>query len=134
MSIEECVRSCPDPELFDYVIDNWIVEKVKDLISENKNIVCDSRIDHFILKKNNIKITAVLLKADIDVLTSRYKQDRKEGGEYQEIKDLIENRQRSDEKRYAILYEKDIFSEKHFDKIIDTSKISPEDIVRGINS
>jgi len=117
---EEYVKKYPE---FDYKLD----EMQKDFGEKNDNFVLESRIGwYFVPDSFKIKLTCE------ENERLRRIQER-DGGEIEEIAQKEKQRLEAINERYKNLYQIENFlDDKNFDLIIDTTNLSPEEIVQKI--
>ena len=118
----------------DKKIDNQIDSFLIDLNNSEKSIVIDSRMAwHFV--PNSFK---VFLHVDINVAAERVIKDKGRTSEsYHDIvsaKGDLESRKSSENKRFFDLYNVDCSNFDNYDLVVDTSLITPEDVVDTILS
>lgn len=126
-----------DPDT-DIKVDNY----QKKLGKEENNIIIEGRTSYFLIP-DSIKI---YLKVELNEGTKRIlnHMKTKEGAKRNEIKEQAEElsletlkekilkRKKSDTFRYKKYYKQDIFDLNHYDLVIDTTNISPNDVVNKI--
>ena len=102
-------------------------EEIEKFGKENDDFVVESRLSwHFI--PDSIKIK---LDTDLDTRVSRVAQ--RDWLLWKNAKEGVLKRERDDEARYAKFYGiKDLSKDEHFDIIIDTSQITPPQVVDKI--
>ncbi|RJQ19435.1 hypothetical protein C4580_05150 [Candidatus Woesearchaeota archaeon] len=114
----------------------WTDKECDDLLKkmgkEEDNIVFDSRLAwHFIPKSFK-----VFLDVDLNVAAKRIFKDQRvdeaKAGSEKEMHDRIMARMNNDSERYGKWYKLDIFNLKQYDLVIDTSKMTPREIVKSI--
>lgn len=116
----------------DKTIDNELDEMQKKLGQEEDNLIIDGRLSfHFI--PNSIKI---FLDVDLDEATKRIFNDQrdteKKYKDLEETKKAIKEREERDRKRYLNYYDIDCFDKSHFDIVLDTTNLTPDDIVKKL--
>jgi cytidylate kinase len=106
-------------------------ELQRKLGKEHDNFVIDCRTGfHFI--PHSFK---VYLHAELGVRAKRVFQDERKAESFHSIKDAekeLVNRERSDHFRYRKYYRLDITDMKHYDLVIDTTKLTKKQIVERI--
>ncbi len=128
MSLLEFSKKAEESDEIDRLLDERQVE-----IGKNRdNIVFDSRLGwHFI--PHSVKI---YLTVDIDEATRRIfndnRSDEKENTSFEATKEGIITRRESEKKRYKEYYGLDHTAHENFDLVIDTTTISPEEVVDKI--
>jgi len=103
----------------------------KGLGEKEDNFVIDGRLSfHFI--PHSVK---VYLKADINARVKRVFQDERTEEHFhntEDTKKALEEREKSDTKRYKKYYNLDCNDRKHYDLVIDSSEIPAENAVEKI--
>ncbi len=113
-------------------IDCKIDQRQKQLGQEKDNFIMDGRLSFFFIP-HAVKI---FLDVDPDVAASRVFNARRDGETYynnieharKEIGERIEN----EIKRYNSLYSVNYLDKKHYDLIVDTTNLNPEQVVNEI--
>ncbi|MDR3267131.1 MAG: cytidylate kinase family protein [Tannerella sp.] len=109
-------------------IDEMIDSTFKSL-SAASNLVVDSRMAWFFIPHS----FKVFLKTDVMVAAERISADNQRKNEkYTSPEEAVKNimaRKTSENKRYLELYGADSSDESNFDLVIDTSRITPEQVV-----
>ena len=111
------------------------IDEIQGLLSKTeKNFVIDSRLGAFFIKDANLK---VFLDADIYERAERILHDkhtrREEDIESKEqLVASIKARERSEKLRYRKYYDIDYHDRKHYDVVIGTTKLKPEDVMKKI--
>ena len=112
-------------------IDEEIDNTFKSL-NDAKDLIVDSRLAWFFIP-NSFKI---YLKTDLQVAAERISNDKKRKNEcYLSVEEAAHNistRKNSENKRYKELYNADCANLDHFDLVIDTSRITPEEVAEII--
>ena len=112
-------------------LDKMIEEKQKKLGKDDDDFVIDSRLGWYCIP-NSIKI---FLAVDIDEAARRiFEEDRKdeEYADIEEAKKEIIRRKESEKKRYKTYYNIDHFDLTNYDLIIDTTNLTPNEVVDKI--
>jgi len=125
MDVYEFNQFCQKDKKYDLELDTRIANFGK----ENDNFAFESRVAwNFIPDSIKIKIIC-----DDDVRIERIcDRDNKENLE--EIKEKTKNREISEKKRYFDYYDiEDYSDDKHFDLIIDSTNLTPEEIIQKIS-
>ena len=120
----------------DQSIDRELDKKQIELGKKEDNFVIDSRLGfHFIPKSKKI-----FLEVDINEAANRILKEKREHEQYKDIQESLEKiktRINCEDKRYKSYYNMDYHDKKHYDVIIDTTNIRPEEVVKraleGIN-
>ncbi len=113
-------------------IDRILDDKQINFGKKHDNFVLDSRLGwHFI--PDSFKI---FLKCDIDVAAKRVfntnREDEKENTSLGVTKKNILRRMRSEKIRYRKYYGIDPYDENNFDLVVDTTSISPDEVIGKI--
>jgi cytidylate kinase len=115
----------------DTTIDQELDQRQIDLGRNEDNFVIDGRLSfHFI--PNAVKI---FLDADFDVRAKRIFHDtirNEHNVSLETSKEKLKKREESERKRYMEYYNLDPSDHKHYDLVIDTSKIAVDEIVGKI--
>lgn len=115
----------------DKAIDKELDKKQIELGKKQDNFVIDSRLGfHFI--KNSKKI---FLNVDLNEAAKRILKEKRKHESYKDIQESaekIKTRIKSENKRYKEYYNIDYQNKTHYDIIIDTTDIKPEEIVKDI--
>jgi cytidylate kinase len=113
-------------------IDREVDRKQKELGEKKDNFVIDSRIGfHFIPK--SVKI---YLDISLDESVKRISKDKRAGeaGTVEELKAEIKRRMQSETKRYKKYYGADISKLSNYDLVVDTSKLTIEQVFEKVAS
>jgi cytidylate kinase len=110
-------------------IDNELDQKQIEYARKG-NLILEGRLSGCMLEKNKIDSFKILLTADLDTRIKRVMG--REDKEYDLVKSEIEFREECERNRYLVLYNMDYLDESHYDLVIDTSKLKPEEIVERI--
>ncbi|MCI8772153.1 MAG: AAA family ATPase [Lachnospiraceae bacterium] len=115
----------------DASIDKMLDERSIQLGKEKDHVVFDSRMAwHFV--PHSFK---VFLAANTNETGRRVYEDNRAAEEYQskeEAKNGLVNRQSLEKKRFLDLYGVDYLNLSHYDLVIDTTHVSPEEVARKI--
>ena len=111
----------------DYDIDRELDRRQVEMAMEQKDCILASRLAIWMLKEAALK---VYLYASDEVRANRV--FTREGGDLKQIKEFTAMRDSEDSRRYKKLYNIDNNAYSFADVIIDTSKYTPEQIVRQI--
>jgi len=100
-------------------------------LSELENIVVDSRLGfHFV--KDSVK---VFLTANLDVAATRLLAAGRAEEHFRDIQDAkksIQERMKTEQNRYRILYGVDILNYSNYDIVVDTTTCTPQGVVEQI--
>ncbi len=123
----------------DFSTDHPVDEYQKRLGEEEDDFVIDGRLSFYFIP-NAIK---VFLKVDPLTGAKRIfrdasnRSDEKRYESVEEVLSAVEKRMESDRKRYMKYYGIDPFNEEHYDIVIDTTEMTPEEavdeVMEGIN-
>jgi predicted cytidylate kinase len=125
MSLEAFGRYCENHREIDEELDRHQLE-----ILQKGNVIVEGRISGWIAHRNNIRATKVLLDADIETRANRIV--KRENGDAEKRKHEVVTREKSEATRYKNYYNIDITDSSIYDLVIDTSALSPEEIVQRI--
>ncbi len=112
-------------------IDKELDQKQIDLRKKD-NFVIDGRLTAFFIPNADLKI---FLDCDDGVRAERIlKEGRKDenSNNIQELMEKIKQREQSEKKRYKEIYNIDYSDKKLYDLIIDTTNISPNEVIKRI--
>ena len=98
--------------------------------AQGGNVILDSRLSAWVVKNDNLNAFKVLLTADLDTRVRRIMG--REGKKYDQVKHEILEREKSELERYKILYSANYLDKSLYDLIIDTSNLTPDEIVQKI--
>lgn len=125
MSLEEFGRYCEEHSEIDRELDKKQVQILK-----KGNVILEGRLAGWLAYRNNIPAFKIFVDADIDVRARRIVN--REGGDVEERKREIIERERSESIRYKNYYNIDLKDTSIYDIIIDSSNKKPEEIVNEI--
>ncbi len=126
MDLVEFSRYAEEHWDVDREVDSRIVEEAK----KREDIVIDSRLSGWLMHLNSIPAFKVYLDASPDVRARRIWN--REGGDIEEVKRAMEEREGSEVKRYREIYGIDFKDKSIYDMVIDTENMRPEEIVKVI--
>jgi len=118
--------------------ERWIDAKLDDRMMKlginEDNFIVDARIGfHFIPRSIKIFLTVDLEEGAKRIIKSEsVRKEEKENTSLEETKKNIIQRQKSEKERYLNYYEVNHLDMKHYDIVIDTTHISPEEVVQKI--
>jgi len=116
----------------DKSIDFELDSKLKELGKAKDNFVVDGRLTAFFIPNADVK---VFLKTDDKVRAERILKDKRQQEKSKSLKETIisiKKREESEKKRYKKYYGVD-YTEKHlYNFVIDTTKLTPEEVVEKI--
>ena len=132
MSIEDFSKYLSEhpeeSEKIDREMDRWQKEQI-----EEGDIMINSNLGAMVANNADIK---VLLVCPLDVRAKRVFEKQREGDRkatsIEQVKQNLLERDRSDRERYLRLYNFDMFDKKHYDIILNTAEMTPEEEVETI--
>jgi len=116
----------------DKSIDKELDERQIRLGKEEDNFVIDGRLSAFFIPKADFKI---FLDADKKTRAERILKDARAEEEGKSLKDIekkIEEREKSEAKRYREYYSYDCYDKSKYDFVIDTTKLSIEGVAEKV--
>ena len=122
MTLAQVIESAKTDDSYDMYVDSHQVE-----LAKKEPCVLGSRLAIWMLKEADLK---VYLYASDEVRANRV--FTREGGDLKQIQEFTAMRDSEDSRRYKKLYNIDNNAYSFADVIIDTSKYTPEQIVRQI--
>jgi len=122
LSVKEIVEKASKDFSFDRAVDTRQVE-----LANKSSCILASRLAIWLLKNADLK---VYLYASSDVRAKRVHM--REGGNFEALKAFTETRDNEDTKRYKELYSIDNNDYSFVDLLVDTGKLTPEQIVKRI--
>lgn len=128
MSLAEFGALCSADPAVDIELDSKMVEIAK---SKN-NVILEGRLTAYMLHSNNIPAFKIYLHASKDVRAERVVN--REGGSIEQRKSEIEEREGCEVQRYKKHYSIDIEDTSVYDLVIDSSHLSPDEVVEKILS
>jgi predicted cytidylate kinase len=111
-------------------IDEMIDSRIVDIAKDRDNIILESRLSAYMLRRNNIPAFSIYLDASPEVRITRIGMRENETKEH--ALKTTKERQRSEEKRYKKYYGIDINDTSVYDLIMNTDDLSPDQVVRKI--
>ena len=116
----------------DFSIDEMIDQRIVDIAREREDIILESRLAAHMLERNGLPALKVYLDARPRVRAQRIgvREHETEEGAMEDIVD----RERSEAKRYEKYYGIDLYDRRMYDLIINTSDITPEEVIEIITS
>lgn len=125
MSLAAFGRYCEDHPEVDRELDERQLK-----IMERGNIIVEGRLSGWLAIEHDVPALTVWLWAPVDVRAERVA--KREGGEPQERKLEMLEREFSEAKRYKNFYGVDIDDQSIYDLVIKTQELSPEAVVERI--
>lgn len=126
MSLGDFGRMCEEDPEADRLLDDRMVE----IARGSEGVILEGRLTAHMLTRNGIPALRVLLDADVDVRAARVAE--REGGDPARRKQEILAREACEAKRYLSFYNIDIGDRAIYDLVIDTTRLSPEEVASGI--
>jgi predicted cytidylate kinase len=111
LDLEEFGKLAELQPRFDRLLDERMVRTAK----EKKNVILEGRLTAHMLSRNGIRATKIFLHADIDIRAKRI------AGR--------EEREECEASRYRNFYGIDLSDKSVYDLVIDTTNLSPEQVV-----
>lgn len=127
MSLEEFGKYCEEHSEIDKELDEKQIKILK-----KGNVILEGRLAGWLAYRNNIKAFKIFVDADIYTRAKRIVN--REGGDFEERRKEIIERERSESIRYKKYYNIDLKDKSIYDIIIDSSNKKPEEIVNDIIS
>lgn len=128
LSLLEFGRTCEnDPD-----IDRTIDEMMLELARSGEDMILEGRMIAPLCKMENIGSLRVFIFADKEVRARRLME--RDGGVLEEVIEKMEERELSERRRYEDFYGVDPEDHSHYDIVIDSSKLTPDeevDIIEG---
>lgn len=125
MNLQEFSKYAKDNPKIDYELDSRQLEYAR-----KGNIILEGRLSGWMVKNNNIDAFKILLNADLEIRIKRIiGRERKS---YDQVKDEIQFREKCELDRYLKLYDVNYQDPNHYDIIIDTTNLNPEQIIKKI--
>ncbi len=126
MSLQEFGRMCEADPQADIALDERMVE----IARQNDHVCLEGRLTAYMLTRHGIDAFRVLLTADIGERARRVAE--REGGDANQRKAEIEEREACEAKRYQAYYDIDIRDRSVYDLVIDTTHIPAEEVAGAI--
>mgnify|MGYP001560219909 FL=1 len=128
MTLLELNKLAEKNKSIDFELDN----KLKELGKTKDNFVVDGRLTAFFIPNAEVR---VFLKTDDKVRAKRIMNDKRQQEKNKSLKEAINNikkREESETKRYKKYYGVNYTNKKLYNFIIDTTKLSPQQVVEKI--
>ena len=123
MSLDEFGKYCEKHSEIDRKLD----EEQKKILKKG-NVILEGRLAGWIAYKNRIPAFKVFLDADLDTRVKRV--IKREGGDFQQRKKEILDREKSEAKRYRSYYGFNPDDKSFYDVVIDSSDKKSEEIAK----
>jgi predicted cytidylate kinase len=94
------------------------------------NVILEGRLAGWLMKNNKIDAFTILLTADLEIRVNRIMG--RENKSYNQVKQEILEREKCEMERYQKFYTVNYLDNSHYDLIIDTSDLTPDEIVNKI--
>lgn len=128
ISLLELNRLAEKDKKIDFELDS----RLRQLGKAKDNFVVDGRLTAFFIPDADAR---VFLDADDDVRAGRILKDRRQQEKNSSLQETMENikkREESEKKRYKKYYKVDYLDKKLYNYVIDTTKLSPVQVVEKI--
>jgi predicted cytidylate kinase len=125
MTLEEFGKFAKDNPEIDKELDDRQLA-----LARTGNIILEGRLSGWMVKKNGINAFSILLTADLETRIKRIMG--REGKAYSEVKEEILNREQVELNRYLELYSINYQNPAHYSMVIDTTHLTPEEIIKII--
>ena len=125
MTLAEFGKYCEDNHEVDAELDEKQLE-----ILQNGNIILEGRLAGWLAFRNKINALKVMLDTDMQTRAERVVK-REEGNTEERKKEIIE-REKSECARYKKYYDIDLKDTSIYDLVLDTKKLTPDEIVDTI--
>jgi len=126
LSLQEFGKACESDRTVDQALDDRMLV----IARQKKDVILEGRLTAFMLKANNVPALKVLLTAGADVRAARV--TNREGGEVALRKLETLTREACEARRYMSYYNINIADQSVYDLIIDTSDLTPDEVVSRI--
>ncbi len=111
-------------------IDKSIDERIVAIARQNEDIILESRLSAYMLKRNDIPAFKIYLCASPEVRMARI--GIREGDTLEKAMEDTVKRQASEAKRYMMYYDIDINDMSVYDLIVNTDNLTPEEVLGTI--
>ena len=125
MTLSEFGKYAENNPDIDHELDTRQVE-----IAKKGNVILEGRLSGWMMKKSKIRAFKVLLTADLDTRVSRVMG--RENKSFEQVKEEILKREACEHERYTDFYDANYQDQSYYDLIIDTSELTPDEIVKKI--
>jgi predicted cytidylate kinase len=113
----------------DHFIDRDLDERTVE-IAEQGDLILEGRLAAVMMHNHNIHAYKIWIDADEETRAQRIA--KRDGGEIQDAMQRIKERERSERKRYEDIYGIKFDDKDIYDLVIDSSNLTPEEIVKKI--
>ena len=128
ITLLELNKMAEEDKSIDFELDN----KLKELGKTKDNFVVDGRLTAYFIPHAEVR---VFLKTDDKVRAERILRDKRQHEKSATLKEALANirqREQSEKKRYKLYYGVDYTDEKLYNFVIDTTKLTPAEVVSRI--
>jgi len=128
ISLIELNKLAENNKSIDFELDG----KLKELGKTKDNFVVDGRLAAFFIPNAEVR---AFLDADDDVRAERILKDKREHEKSKDLNEMvkkIQEREKSEKKRYNKYYGVDYLNKKLYNLFIDTTELNPNDVVEKI--
>ncbi|MEK6943597.1 MAG: (d)CMP kinase [Nanoarchaeota archaeon] len=128
ISLIELNKLAEKDKKIDFELDN----KLKNLGKTKKDFIVDGRLTAFFIPTADVR---VFLDTDDEVRAKRIVLDKRHGEQGKDWKSMltsIKKREDSERKRYQKYYKVNYLDKKLYNLLIDTTEITPEEVVKSI--
>jgi predicted cytidylate kinase len=94
------------------------------------DLILEGRLAGIMLQKNNIPACKIWIDANLNERAKRITE--RDGGELENVISRIKEREKCEIERYELIYGVNLSDRNIYDLIIDTSDITPEEVVKTI--
>ncbi|MCD6236954.1 MAG: AAA family ATPase [Thermoplasmata archaeon] len=127
MSLQDFGKYCEEHPEIDKKLDD-----LQKKILKKGNVILEGRIAGWIAHRNNISALKVLIEADERTRVERI--IKREGGDFEEKRREMLEREKSEAKRYKNYYGIDVGDKSIYDLVIDSTNKTPEEVASIIIS
>ncbi len=130
MGLEAFGRLAEEDHAIDRRLDEAVLKRVTDLAAREVPLVVEGRLPAHLLRKEGQPLFAVWLEAPRSVRAARIarRDEVTDGVALREVK----TREGSETRRYATIYGIDLADLRVFDLVLDSSELTPEELVDAI--
>ncbi len=125
MSLSEFGSFAKENPKIDQELDNRQVDHAR-----SGNVILEGRLSGWMTKNNNVEAFKILLSADLDTRVNRIMG--RENKDYDQVKEEIISREQTELQRYEKIYGINYQDHSHYDLVIETTNLTPEQIVEKI--
>jgi len=130
MSLEAFGKAAEADPAIDRALDAAVLAEILSKEASGASVVVDGRIQAYLLAKQDIPCTKVLIDAPLVVRAQRIAT--REGKSVPDAKWEIVARERSERIRYRRIYGIDLRDTRIFDLVLDSGRTTPDEIVAAI--